>query len=133
MARIPFEIKLKDLRNLKQIDEKMSGAISSYDSSLKDREEALKNEIKGSFSETISGIEDYINDDLAEQLSNLNGGLDGLQKQLDGEVNAWFRLEYPIYTENDIEYVNLDVLPITEWIGENYNKISDNNYELKEI
>jgi hypothetical protein len=132
MARIPFEIKLKDLRNLQQIDEKISGAISSYDSSLKDREEALKNEIKGSFSETISGIEDYINDDLAEQLSNLNGGLDGLQKQLDGEVNAWFRLEYPIYTENDIEYVNLDVLPITEWIGENYNKISDNNYELKE-
>lgn len=77
--------------------------------------------------QAIAEEEDARTEALAEAVSNINGGIDELQKQIDGEVSSYF---YPYSPINDDESVKTDIEPMSEWL-KNYRLTKDGVYSLK--
>ena len=67
--------------------------------------------------QAIANEEDARTEALAEAVSNINGGIDELQKQIDGEVSSYFYDTSPI---DEDETILTDIPPFNEW-AENYN------------
>ena len=76
--------------------------------------------------QAIANEEDARTEALAEAVSNINGGIDELQKQIDGEVSSYFYDTAPI---DEDETILTDIPPFNEW-AENYN-LSNGVYVLK--
>lgn len=76
--------------------------------------------------QAIANEEDARTEALAEAVSNINGGIDELQKQIDGEVSSYFYDTAPI---DEDETILTDIPPFNEW-AENYN-LSNGVYILK--
>lgn len=78
--------------------------------------------------QAIANEEDDRTEALAAAVTNINGGLEELQKQIDGEVSSYFYPYAPIVGHED-ESVKMDVEPMLEWI-KNYTLVGD-TYVLK--
>lgn len=76
--------------------------------------------------QAIANEEDARTEALAEAVSNINGGIDELQKQIDGEVSSYFYDTAPI---DEDETILTDIPPFNEW-AENYN-LRNGVYVLK--
>lgn len=76
--------------------------------------------------QAIANEEDARTEALAEAVSNINGGIDELQKQIDGEVSSYFYGTAPIDKD---ETILTDIPPFNEW-AENYN-LQNGVYVLK--
>lgn len=76
--------------------------------------------------QAIANEEDARTEALAEAVSNINGGIDELQKQIDGEVSSYFYDTAPI---DEDETILTDIPPFNEW-AENYN-LRNGVYALK--
>lgn len=76
--------------------------------------------------QAIANEEDARTEALAAAVSNINGGIDELQKQIDGEVSSYF---YKIAPIDEDETVLTDIPPFNEW-AENYN-LRNGVYVLK--
>lgn len=76
--------------------------------------------------QAIANEEDARTEALAEAVSNINGGIDELQKQIDGEVSSYFYDTAPI---DEDETILTDIPPFNEW-AENYN-LQNGVYALK--
>lgn len=76
--------------------------------------------------QAIANEEDARTEALAEAVSNINGGIDELQKQIDGEVSSYFYNTAPVEEDGTIL---TDIPPFNEW-AENYN-LRDGVYVLK--
>lgn len=76
--------------------------------------------------QAIANEEDARTEALAEAVSNINGGIDELQKQIDGEVSSYFYDTAPIAED---ETILTDIPPFNEW-AENYN-LRNGVYVLK--
>lgn len=76
--------------------------------------------------QAIANEEDARTEALAEAVSNINGGIDELQKQIDGEVSSYFYDTAPI---DEDETILTDIPPFNEW-AENYN-LQNGVYVLK--
>ena len=74
----------------------------------------------------IAESEGKINKELASQVATINGGIDELQKQIDGEVSSYFYDTAPI---DEDETILTDIPPFNEW-AENYN-LQNGVYVLK--
>lgn len=66
--------------------------------------------------QAIANEEDARTEALAAAVSNINGGIDELQKQIDGEVSSYFYDTAPI---DEDETILTDIPPFNEW-AENY-------------
>ena len=74
----------------------------------------------------IAESEANVNKELASQVATINGGIDELQKQIDGEVSSYFYDTAPI---DEDETILTDIPPFNEW-AENYN-LQNGVYVLK--
>ena len=90
-------------------------------------------EFAGLFNEAPEKIKAKL-EELANSIANISGGLDELQKQVDGEVSSYFLVGAPVTVEknnSNVEYdaVNTEVEPLSTWLL-NYDK-NDDIYTLK--
>lgn len=89
----------------------------------KDEAEKVREEYKVAIAES----EDDMNKALAASVATINGGLEALQKQVDGEVSSYF---YPYSPIGNDESVRMDVEPMSEWL-QNYS-LTNGVYVLKD-
>ena len=94
-----------------------------------------KNQIlQGEFEKQLQNLNTTLGKNLADAILDINGNIDELQKQVDGEVSSYFLVGAPVTVEknnSNVEYdaVNTEVEPLSTWLL-NYDK-NDDIYTLK--
>lgn len=104
--------------------------VDNAQSAAEDAKKAAEAEaakIREEYKAAIAESEDDMTEALAASVAEINGGLEALQKQVDGEVSSYF---YPYSPIGNDESVRMDVEPMSEWL-QNYN-LTDGVYVLKE-
>ena len=72
--------------------------------------------------QAIVDAEDRMGENLADAVETINGGIDALQKQVDGEVNSWFMQGEP----------TLNNAPVIDWIVKNEDGTTNEDETKKE-
>lgn len=136
---IDFQIKYEnDLNNyLKQVLATELFIEEQFKIDIKDNISTQNNLLQQDFEDKLANWNDERLEDLANQITNINGGLDELQKQIDGEVSSYFEPFAPVIVEErkdgekiyEYDKVILDVEPLKSWL-ENYTKNESGYYEL---
>ena len=136
---IDFQIKYENDLNsyLKQVLTTELFIEEQFKIDIKDNISTQNNLLRGEFEDKLANWNDKKLEDLANQITNINGGLDELQKQVDGEVSSYFEPFAPVIVEEredgekiyEYDKVILDVEPLKSWL-ENYTKNESGYYEI---
>lgn len=136
---IDFQIKYEnDLNNyLTQVLVTEKFIEDKFKIDIKDNISTQNNLLRDEFEDKLANWNDKKLEDLANQITNINGGLDELQKQVDGEVSSYFEPFAPVIVEEredgekiyEYDKVILDVEPLKSWL-ENYTKNESGYYEI---